>query len=43
MRNPSKYYAAVEKVAILRGHLLERVPASDLRDQYHIQLLMFYN
>jgi transposase len=33
----------VEKVAILRRHLIERVPESDLRDQYQIQPTMFYN
>ena len=43
MRKPRKYYAAVEKVAILRRHLLERVPVSDLCDQYHIQPSVFYN
>ena len=34
MRKSRKHYAAVEKVAILRRHLLERVPVSDLCDQY---------
>ena len=43
MKKPRKHYAAVEKVAILRRHLLERVPVSDLCDQYHIQPSMFYN
>jgi transposase len=43
MRKPCKHYAAVEKVAILRRHLLERVPVSDLCDQYHIQPSVFYN
>ena len=35
MSKPRKHYSAVEKVAILRRHLLERVPVSDLCDQYH--------
>ena len=39
----AKHYSAVEKVAILRRHLIERVPVSDLRDQYRIQPSMFYN
>ena len=43
MRKPRKHYAAVEKVAILRRHLIERIPVSDLCDQYHIQPSMFYN
>ena len=43
MRKPCKHYAAVEKVAILGRHLLERVPVSDLCDQYHIQPSVFYN
>ena len=34
MRKPRKHYAAVEKFAIVRRHLLERVPVSDLCDQY---------
>jgi transposase len=43
MEKPRKHYSAVEKVAILRRHLVERVPVSDLCDQYHIQPSMFYN
>ena len=43
MQKPRKHYAAVEKVAILRCHLIECVPVSDLCDQYHIQPSMFYN
>ena len=34
MSKPRKHYSAVEKVAILRRHLLARVPVSDLCDQY---------
>ena len=43
MNKPRKHYTAVEKVAILRRHLIERVPVSDLCDQYGIQPSMFYN
>jgi len=43
MSKPRKHYTAAEKVAILRRHLIERVPVSDLCDQYRIQPSMFYN
>ena len=43
MKKPCKHYTAVEEVAILRHHLIEHVPVSDLSDQYHIQPSMFYN
>jgi transposase len=43
MSKRRKHYAAVEKVAILRRHLIDRVPVSDLCDQHHIQPSMFYN
>ena len=33
---------AQEKAAILRLHLLERIPVSDLCDQYDIHPTMFY-
>ena len=34
MRKPRKHYAPAEKVAILRRHLIDRVPVSDLCDEY---------
>ena len=37
-----KRFAAQEKVAILRLHLLEHIPISDLCDQYGIHPTMFY-
>src|SRR4051794_40332244 len=37
-----KRFAAQEKVAILRLHLLEHVPVSDLCDQHGIHPTMFY-
>ena len=43
MSKSRKHYDAVEKVAILRRHLIERIPVSDLCDQYDIQPSMFYN
>ena len=36
-----KRFTAQEKVAILRLHLLERTPVSDLCDQYDIHPTMF--
>jgi hypothetical protein len=30
MKNERKHYAALDKVAILRRHLLEKVPVSEL-------------
>ena len=43
MRKPCKLYTAVEKVAILRRHLVEHAALSDLCDQYEIQPSMFHN
>jgi len=43
MRKPRKHYTAVEKVAILHRHLVERMPVFDLRDQYQIQPSVLYN
>ena len=37
-----KHYSAPEKVAILRLHLLEKKPVSDLSDQYGIQPTLCY-
>jgi transposase-like protein len=37
-----KRFAAQEKVAILRLHLLEHLPISDLCDQHGIHPTMFY-
>ena len=36
MRKPRKNYTPVEKVAILRRHLIDHVPVSDLCDEYDI-------
>jgi transposase len=38
-----KHLSPEEKVAILRRHLLDKVPVSDLCDQYGIQPTNFYN
>jgi len=37
-----KYLSPEEKVSILRRHLIERVPVSDLCDEYDIHPTMFY-
>lgn len=39
---PRKTYTAAEKVAILRRHLLDHVPISDLCDEFHIHPTQFY-
>ena len=38
-----KHHTPVEKVAILRRHLVDRMPVSDVCDQYGIQPSVFYN
>jgi transposase-like protein len=42
MNEKRKHYTAPEKVAILRLHLLEKKPVSDLCDQYGIHPTLFY-
>jgi transposase len=42
MRKPRKNYTPAEKVAILRRHLIERVPVSDLCDEYKLSPTLFY-
>ena len=42
MRKERKHYTAEEKVAILRKHLVERVPISDLCDELGLQPTVFY-
>src|SRR5215472_7381901 len=42
MNAKRKQYSAPEKVAILRLHLLEKKPVSDLCDQYGIHPTLFY-
>jgi transposase len=42
MRKPRKNYTPVEKVAILKRHLIDRVPVSDLCDEYQFQPSLFY-
>ena len=42
MRKPRKNYTPVEKVAILRRHLIDRVPISDLCDEHQLSPTLFY-
>ena len=42
MNSQRKHYSASEKVTILRLHLLEKKPVSDLCDQYGIHPTLFY-
>ena len=41
-RKPRKHYTAQEKIALLRRHLVEKVPVSDLCEQYQLQPTVFY-
>ena len=41
-RKQRKNYTAEEKVAILKLHLLEQKPISDICDQYNLQPTVFY-
>ncbi|MBC8379105.1 MAG: transposase [Planctomycetes bacterium] len=42
MTKKRKRFAAEEKVRLLRLHLLEKVPVSDLCDEYGVNPNMFY-
>ena len=42
MSTQRKHYSATDKVTILRLHLLEKKPVSDLCDQFGIQPNLFY-
>jgi len=42
MRKERKHYTAEEKVAILRRHLLDKVPISDLCEESGLQPTVFY-
>src|SRR6266702_2585731 len=41
MRNERKHYTAEEKVAILRRHLLDKVPVSDLCEELGLRPTVF--
>jgi transposase len=42
MRKERKHYTAEEKVAIVRRHLLDKVPVSDLCEELGLQPTVFY-
>ena len=42
MRKKRKNYTSQEKVIILKRHLIDRIPISDLCDEYHLQPTVFY-
>jgi transposase-like protein len=42
MKNDRKYYTAQEKVAILRRHLLDKVPVSELCEEQGLRPTVFY-
>ena len=42
MRKERKHYTGEEKVAILRRHLLDKVPVFDLCDELGLQPTVFY-
>jgi transposase len=42
LKKQRKNYTAEEKVAILRRHLLEKIPVSDLCDELGLQPTVFY-
>ena len=42
MRKKRKNYTAQEKVFILKRHLVDQVPVSDLCDEYNLQPTVFY-
>jgi transposase len=41
-RKPRKNYTPPEKVALLRRHLVDKVPVSDLCDQHQLNPTVFY-
>ncbi len=42
MRKKRHNYTSQEKVVILKRHLIDRVPITDLCDEYHLQPPVFY-
>ena len=41
-RKPRKHYSPAEKIALLRRHLVEKVPVSDLCDEQQLNVNVFY-
>jgi transposase len=42
VKKQRKHYSGEQKVAILRRHLLDKVPVSDLCEEYGLQPTVFY-
>ena len=42
MRKARKNHTPVEKVAILRRHLIDLIPVSDLCDEHQLSPMLFY-
>ena len=42
MRKQRKNYSGQEKVSILKRHLVDQIPVSDLCDEHHLQPTVFY-
>ena len=42
MRKPRKHYSAEEKLSVLKRHLIEGVPVSDLCDELQLNPNVFY-
>ena len=42
MNKPRRHFAGIEKVAILKRHLLDKVPVSNLCDEYDLYPNQFY-
>jgi transposase-like protein len=43
MTRQRRHFTPEQKVAILRAHLLEKIPVSDLCEQHGIAVNLFYN
>ena len=43
MRKPRKNYSPAEKVAILKRHLIDKIPISQLCEEHQLQPTVFYN
>jgi transposase len=41
-RRPRKHYSPAQKVALLRRHLIEKIPVSDLCDEQQLNVNVFY-
>jgi transposase len=42
-RQPRRHFSGADKVAILKRHLIDRVPISDLCDEFGIQVSQFHH